>query len=413
MKKNSLLMGSAVLAVSLIVGGCGSSSSGGGGGGSTTLTGYLLDSGVKGVTYTGDKGSSGITGAGGSFQYVAGEVLTYTIGDGNLTLGKTAGLPTVTPLQLANATSLSNNGVLNRIRLMIALDSDGDPTNGIDINETIRTMAQAWNTPDFTAGTGSAVSDFGTDTNGSAIIDSLTTAGVLPSGIASLPAATTAQSHFTETLQCAYSGGYVGSFTASDGTSGSWGVLITPDGTVNGGSWSTTGPGSGSWVEFSSGSLSLGSSLLTLNGTIYSDTGSEGTITASASVNTTDHMSGNFSGDASGSFEANRVGGSSTAAYRFSGYYDDEYGYTGGLFTMDVDTGGTATGMIHDLEENREYSFSGTASGGTLSLTVNNGATVSGSINLGAGTISANWYQDGASGSITGAGCTLRPDLSN
>ncbi len=414
MRTYDLMKVSVVFVSILMVAGCGSSSSGGGGG-STTLTGYLLDNGVKGVAYSGNKGSQGITGAGGSFQYLSGEVLTYTIGDGNLTLGKTTGSPTVTPLQLANATSLNNNGVLNRIRLLMALDSDGDPSNGIDINETVRAAAAAWNTPDFSAGTGSAVGDFGTDANASAIIDSLTTMGVLTSGVASLPTATTAQTHFTETLQCAYSGGYVGTFSASDGTAGSWGILIMPDGSsVYGGSWSTSGPGSGSWVEITSGSLNLGSAFISFSGTIYSPYGVEGTINVSnASLDTTDHMSGSFSGDSSGSFSAERVGGSPSAAYRFSGYYNVS-GYVAGVFTMDVDADGTATGRIHDLEENKEYSLTGTASGGTLSLQVSNGATVSGSIDLANGTLSNTyWSQDGDSGSIYGKGCTLRPDLSN
>lgn len=413
MRMNNLMHFSVVFVSILMAAGCGDSDSNKK---STpaTLTGYLMDTGVSGVNYSGDKGHQGITGAGGSFQYQAGELLTFKIGDGNLTLGQTAGLPTVTPLQLANATSLSNNGVLNRIRLMIALDSDGNVSNGIDINETIRTAAGGWNMPDFSAGTGDATGDFGSDDNMSDIISDLSTMGVLPTGATSLPTATEAQNHFTETLQCAYSGGFVGSFTASDGTTGSWGVLVMPDAsTFYGGAWSLSGSGAGSFVDFTSGSLNLGSSLLTLNGTIYSDEYlAQGTVTASASVNTTDHMFGTFSGDASGNFEADRVGGSPTAAYRFSGYYEDEYGYTAGVFTMDVDVGGTATGVIHNLEDNHQYTISGNASGGTLDLQVSNGATVDGSINLSAGTLSgAQWHEGGASGTIYGMGCTLRPDL--
>ena len=106
MRTNTLMKFSVFFVSILMAAGCGGSSSSKNKG-STTQIGYLLDSGVSGVNYSGDQGSQGITGSGGSFEYQAGEVLTFTIGDGNMTLGQSTGLPSVTPLQLANATSLS------------------------------------------------------------------------------------------------------------------------------------------------------------------------------------------------------------------------------------------------------------------------------------------------------------------
>ena len=50
-----------------------------------TLTGTLSDSAVKGVAYTGSSGVSGTTGSSGDFKYVAGDKVTFKIG--NVTLG--------------------------------------------------------------------------------------------------------------------------------------------------------------------------------------------------------------------------------------------------------------------------------------------------------------------------------------
>ncbi len=85
-----MLMKAICLAVagSLALAGCG----GGGGGGSVVpdstanqLTGTLSDSAVKGVSYTSSSGISGSTGASGEFKYLAGDKVSFKIG--NVTLG--------------------------------------------------------------------------------------------------------------------------------------------------------------------------------------------------------------------------------------------------------------------------------------------------------------------------------------
>ena len=76
------------------------------------LTGTLSDSAVKGVAYTSSSGISGSTGDNGEFKYVAGDKVSFKIGNVTLgsvdmasaTLGTQAGKRVVRPKDLAGVT---------------------------------------------------------------------------------------------------------------------------------------------------------------------------------------------------------------------------------------------------------------------------------------------------------------------
>lgn len=118
-----------------VLSGCSSDS-----GSSPTQTGYLYDDLVAGIEYS-TPTQSGVTGSDGSFKFLAGEKVTFKLG--NLTIGKAVeGAATLTLFDLAT-TSLNSDGsnsseVVIMAQLLQTLDSDGDPNNGITITKETR-----------------------------------------------------------------------------------------------------------------------------------------------------------------------------------------------------------------------------------------------------------------------------------
>lgn len=98
------------------------------------LTGVFYDSPVTGLTYL-TPTLQGTT-KDGKFLYRAGEVVTFKVGD--VVLGAAKAGAVLTPLDLVpSATAYDLPAVLNRVRLLLSLDSDHDPANGIQLNDTV------------------------------------------------------------------------------------------------------------------------------------------------------------------------------------------------------------------------------------------------------------------------------------
>ncbi len=92
--------------------------------------GFFIDSPVQGLTYS-STSHQGITDAYGRFNYEAGEVITFSFGD--------IQLPAVTASKAIHISDLFANGMddeqtINLARLMLALDSDADSDNGIQLS---------------------------------------------------------------------------------------------------------------------------------------------------------------------------------------------------------------------------------------------------------------------------------------
>jgi len=117
---------------------------GGGGGGSAPVaiveTGLFLDSRVAGVTYKTET-RSGITSVNGEYEYVAGETVTFSIG--GITLGSATASGIVTPLSLVpGATDATNPMVTNIVKLLVSLDADNNPDNGLSIDQATLNAAE-------------------------------------------------------------------------------------------------------------------------------------------------------------------------------------------------------------------------------------------------------------------------------
>lgn len=102
------------------------------------LTGVFLDAAVSNLSYS-TATLSGTTNASGEFQYRAGEMITFSIG--NIVFPAVPVGSVITPFDLAGSTSLTDNKVINILRLLQSLDADGNATNGIEIPAAAITSA--------------------------------------------------------------------------------------------------------------------------------------------------------------------------------------------------------------------------------------------------------------------------------
>jgi hypothetical protein len=170
-----------IVLVSLFVSACG-------GGDSTTAidtvsTGVFIDSAVEGLQYE-TATQSGITNSLGEYDYLPGETATYSIG--GIVLGSTIAGPVVTPLSIVpGATSATNPVVTNIVRLLLSLDSDGNPDNGITISNDVTTAANDL-TVDF------SVADLSADEGITSLLNNLPTIIIVSESVA--------QNHFNQTL---------------------------------------------------------------------------------------------------------------------------------------------------------------------------------------------------------------------
>jgi hypothetical protein len=164
----------------------------GGGGDSTTATatatetvstGVFIDSAVEGLQYE-TATRSGTTNSLGEYDYLAGETVTFSIG--GIVLGSTIAGPVATPLSLVpDATSATNPVVTNIVRLLLSLDSDGDPDNGITISSDVTTAANDL-AVDF------SVADLSADDGITSLLNNIQSLTLVSESVA--------QNHFNQTL---------------------------------------------------------------------------------------------------------------------------------------------------------------------------------------------------------------------
>lgn len=144
-------------------------------------SGVFLDSAVTGLNYATDT-QSGATDTAGTFNYIAGETITFSIGE--MALPTVRAASTITPMDIYSSDSASAVPVANLSRLLQSLDNDRNPDNGLVIA----------NSSAFTSGTQLNFS--------AASFDEQATTLLQNSGLAitTLVDATTATAHLQQTL---------------------------------------------------------------------------------------------------------------------------------------------------------------------------------------------------------------------
>jgi hypothetical protein len=122
-------IGACIIVVLCVLMGCSSSDSG-------QRYGIFVDSAVEGITFKTET-MSGETDSHGRFTYVPGETVTFSIG--GIILGTTTVKPVVTPVDLVTGAQDENApAVTNITRLLITLDEDNNPDNGITISPELK-----------------------------------------------------------------------------------------------------------------------------------------------------------------------------------------------------------------------------------------------------------------------------------
>ena len=122
------------------------------------LSGVFQAGDVSGVHYR-TQTREGVTDASGTFKYLAGETVTFSIG--GIELGAVPGSAAITPFTLAGMTPPTTEPALRRElnrasrttsnfvrainmqRLLLALDADNNPANGLDVRGRETTLASA------------------------------------------------------------------------------------------------------------------------------------------------------------------------------------------------------------------------------------------------------------------------------
>ncbi len=192
---------------------------GSGGGGPALKTGVFLDSPVVGIGYTTTANLSGSTNSAGEFQYLPGDEVVFFVG--NIRLPSVLAAEFVTPLDMGAAKDLNDPVVINILRFLQSLDSDGDPKNGIHIPPPEVFPNFETHTLDF----GLSVADFE-----AALLAFLKT---LQLGTTPVPVSVElAQAQFEGTVLQQMAGTYSGTFTGDPG--GTWRMTMDLSGEVTG-----------------------------------------------------------------------------------------------------------------------------------------------------------------------------------
>ncbi|MEE4355268.1 MAG: hypothetical protein V2I97_02300, partial [Desulfococcaceae bacterium] len=174
------------VAVTMLFTGCG-----GGGDSEPVSEGRFVDSPVAGLRFE-TESRDGITGSEGKFTYLEGEMISFSIGD--IYLGKTLAKPVITPLDLVEwAADETDASVTNICRFLQTLDDDGEPDNGILINESVRRGASG-----ISVNFDTDVSAFGDDAQIQQTVSSLT--AFTSAGQRPLQNAEQARQHFRNSL---------------------------------------------------------------------------------------------------------------------------------------------------------------------------------------------------------------------
>ena len=120
--------------------------------GTSVLTGILVNAPVEGVTFE-TATQSGITNADGEFRYLAGEMITFSVGD--IILGTVPAAPIITPVELTGSIDPTVQIATNVLVFLQSIDADSVHSNGITISAATQAAAVGQNLvftePEFSA----------------------------------------------------------------------------------------------------------------------------------------------------------------------------------------------------------------------------------------------------------------------
>lgn len=165
------------------------------------LSGVFKAGNVAGLDFVSGN-QSGVTDAGGRYTCHAGDSIAFSLG--NVDLGAAACATVVHPAALTASGSLMDRKSINITRLLLMLDHDQVPTNGIEISADLQSLADSWPAVDFTA----------VDFEGELVRIISDIASAEGRASVSVPSSAEAFAYLDASLSCAYSGLFVNTFLA-------------------------------------------------------------------------------------------------------------------------------------------------------------------------------------------------------
>ncbi len=267
----------------------------------TAVTGVFRSDTVIGLGYVSGT-HSGLTDTSGAFTYEEGQGITFFVGAVSI-----GGVPTsknlLTPVDLVLQGTGASNRVLNVVRFLMMLDEDANINNGVQISAAVTASAASWTPVDFDT------TDLPTVL--APIIQQATAADGFPHV---LPDAATAQAHLRMAFYCTHSGTYFGTFGANSpsGRLGGFVASVFPDGSMH-----SIAYAAGTTAGFE---LQTNDAVSPLLDATFTQSAASPSVSLQGSFADATYLSGTYSGDAAGKFQA---GGdaSVTATYKFTGSY--------------------------------------------------------------------------------------------
>ena len=319
---------------------------------------------IEGFSYL-SGGEEGVTDSEGGFNYELGQAVVFSLG--GIELGSVAGQELITLIDIVGAPA-GDIRVQNIHRLLLALDSDGDNENGIQISNEVSAIADNFAQPDF------SVEAF--DAEVAMILSDVSTAD---SRVAELPSFADARSELELSLACIASGVFAGTFTGGD--SGTF-VLWVQHQRFDPGSFPATGTGTGvtSALVYSTvddvvlgvaprEGISISSDKAVVSGDVSSGaefTGSFDQTFESISGAWTNGLTSD-----SGVFTGERKAGAVTAVHRLAGLANsNDAPFTAdgaALIGLDVMNDDSVSGILVTLRGD-ETALSGTLSNGVITV---------------------------------------------
>ena len=317
-------------------------------------SGVFKDSNVAGLDFV--SGSErGVTGANGEYSCETAEPVRFSIG--SVVLGETECTTLAHPPALTPSGSFTSPVAVNIARLLLMLDDDQDPENGILIPESLRDVAPSWSQIDF------AAADFPAEL-AQIISDIFVIEGRL---VDAPPTAAEAFAHMEPVLACAYSGVFTGSLPALRlGNVGNFAITIFRDSLSGEDRFLFQAFRPGPYLLF----IHLGGSLEFATLPVL-DTGDRDPLPGiSGRFRTPDRITGIWTNpsqagtieanmlNSGGPFNATRLGGSA-GQYRFVGNVEGSGVF--GALELDLD-GDSVSGEVFGITSGRVLAVTGTRS---------------------------------------------------
>ena len=332
-----------------------------------TATGQFKDANVQGLSYV-SGGQSGVTNERGEFAYELhdGTPQDVTFSVGAVEIGTARGKSLITPVDLVPGGSTSSGHVQNIVRFLTYISSSLNPLVHIDFSQDILSLANTWPQVDFTLpGTEFEASEAMTQ-----IISDVVS--VRTDGLLQLPTNLQARSLLEFTLDCVYSGVYVGEVTGDH--RGDVTIIVVSTGQMYGymgelGGFSTDD------TFFSSEARQAITYGQSVQFSKRIDVPGVGTTEITGRFPSPNRVEGTWRNDGagtSGRFSGERIGGDSQDLYRYAGgffYSDGALGYS-----VNFDADGRLTGRGYD--GHRKTLFNIMAPAGTAYASDANGALV-------------------------------------